>query len=451
MTPFFLTELDSNARIKGSRDPLGFMSIWTRFGREVVGNLTTVTLSVRSFTTLLIGLDLIDELIERGDAKEQERLDLFLKFEQLAAYSRVALRKDDSEARSQLEGEAIRGIERVRKRLETRKPVTISAAPAAQILASQKVYGIWGLFPVAARASGLLRQDDTRLSEEARKFVGSEYRGGRGHAKDWSRECRSFLLAASRLFAPNGAHSRLAAALAERLRPELSAAERAFYGETLVLGRRLGDDRLAARQEALWRAMERVNGASTLKWARPIDLEELESVLREVDRKGEADLSERLEQIRAIEPLLAAASSLFRYLLDCPRQRRSHVLGGIRRTWGPRGLRYLRLDELRALAPRLGSSADPDGGARLARLAAELAAGDYDRAVDTVLEQNTAVMKGRGAAPWIRIDRGILDVREREAPRPLPELAVLPGLWTNPYFLNSLKIVGSKVYGKTKN
>lgn len=446
---YFLTELDMRERVKGSRDPLGFMSIWTRFGREVVGNLTTVTLSVRSFTTLLIGLDLIDELIERGDAREQDRLDLFLKFEQLAAYSRVALRNDDGETRSQLEGEAIRGIERVRKRLETRKPVTISAAPTAQILASQKVYGIWGLFPVAARASGLLRQDDTRLSEEARKFVASEYRGGRGYAKDWSRECRSFLLPASRSFAPNGNHHRLAEAIAQRLRPELSTTERAFYGETLVLGRRLGDERLAARQEALWRAIERVNGASTRKWARPFDLEELEGVLREVDRGDEAGLAGRLQEIRAVEPLLAAASSLFRYLLDCPRQRRGHVLNGIRKTWGGRGLRYLKLDELRALAPRLGSSADPEGGARLVRLGAQLARGDYESSIDTVLEQNAAVMKGRGAAPWIRIERGILDVREREAPRPLPELAILPGLWTNPYFLNSLKIVGSKVYGKT--
>lgn len=46
----FLTDLDSRAAVKGSRDPLGIQAIWTRFGRHVVGNLTTVSNSVRDFT-----------------------------------------------------------------------------------------------------------------------------------------------------------------------------------------------------------------------------------------------------------------------------------------------------------------------------------------------------------------------------------------------------------------
>jgi hypothetical protein len=46
----FLTDLDSRAAVKGSGDPLGIQAIWTRFGRHVVGNLTTVSNSVRDFT-----------------------------------------------------------------------------------------------------------------------------------------------------------------------------------------------------------------------------------------------------------------------------------------------------------------------------------------------------------------------------------------------------------------
>jgi len=446
---FFLTEFDSKARIKGSRDPLGFMSIWTRFGREVVGNLTTVTLSVRSFTTLLLGLDLIEELIESSEADVEQRVDLFIKFEQLAAYSRVAAHSGDTEVVSQVEGEAIRGIERVRIRLgpSQQKPVSISASPGDQILASQKVYGIWGLFPVAARASGLLRQDDLRLSDEARRFVAAEYRSGGARATDWSRKCRPFLLKGGR-FAPTKEHRPLAEALAARLRPELSPRERDFYGETLVLGRRLGDEKLAARQESLWRLLERVNGRSTESWARPFDLTELERVLEAMSGSDESGLAVPLEEIRTVEPLLAAASSLFRCLLDSPRQRLNHVLREIEATWGKRGLRHLREDRIERLASRLGTSADPEGGSRLVRLAGQLARGDYAGAVRSLLEQNEAVMKGRGAAPWILVERGILDVREREAPRPLPPLEVQQRLWTNPYFLNSLKIVGAKVYGK---
>jgi hypothetical protein len=55
LTSPFLTDLDSRAAVKGSRDPLGIQQIWTRLGRYVVGNLTTVSDSVRDFTTLLLG------------------------------------------------------------------------------------------------------------------------------------------------------------------------------------------------------------------------------------------------------------------------------------------------------------------------------------------------------------------------------------------------------------
>src|SRR5512140_701933 len=55
LTTPFLTDLDSRAAIKGSRDPLGVQPIWARLGRHVVGNLTTVSNSVRDFTVLLLG------------------------------------------------------------------------------------------------------------------------------------------------------------------------------------------------------------------------------------------------------------------------------------------------------------------------------------------------------------------------------------------------------------
>ncbi len=83
-TPF-LTDLDSRAAVKGSRDPLGIQQIWTRLGRAVVGNLTTVSSSVRDFTTLLVGYYFTERLAEKlGSGSE---LNVFLKWEQLAAYA----------------------------------------------------------------------------------------------------------------------------------------------------------------------------------------------------------------------------------------------------------------------------------------------------------------------------------------------------------------------------
>jgi hypothetical protein len=55
LTVPFLTALDSRAAVKGSSDPLGIQPIWTRLGRQVIGNLTTASNSVRDFTTLILG------------------------------------------------------------------------------------------------------------------------------------------------------------------------------------------------------------------------------------------------------------------------------------------------------------------------------------------------------------------------------------------------------------
>ena len=90
-TPF-LTDLDSRAAVKGSRDPLGIQAIWTRLGRHVVGNLTTVSTSVRDFTTLLLGYYFAEKVAD----VEGPGLDLatFLKWEQLAAYARAEVNKD---------------------------------------------------------------------------------------------------------------------------------------------------------------------------------------------------------------------------------------------------------------------------------------------------------------------------------------------------------------------
>lgn len=62
----FLTDIDSRAAIKGSRDRLGAQAIWTPLGWHVVGGLTTNAMSVRDFVVLLLGYWLIEKLDEAG-------------------------------------------------------------------------------------------------------------------------------------------------------------------------------------------------------------------------------------------------------------------------------------------------------------------------------------------------------------------------------------------------
>src|SRR5581483_11775472 len=171
-TPF-LTQLDSRAAIKGSRDPLGVQSIWSRLGRHVVGNLTTVSNSVPDFMVLLLGYYFAERVADNGGSEGD--LATFLKWEQLAAYARAHVNKERS----------FRGTERVARRLADGERIHLGIDSGAPILGNQKIYGLWGLYTVPGKASGLLEGDPTRLTIDAREFVESsllpvlEANGGR--------------------------------------------------------------------------------------------------------------------------------------------------------------------------------------------------------------------------------------------------------------------------------
>lgn len=60
---FFFTVLDDSLRPRGSRDPLGAELLWSRVGRRLVGNLTTVTAHLDNFILTLVGFHLC------GDAR----------------------------------------------------------------------------------------------------------------------------------------------------------------------------------------------------------------------------------------------------------------------------------------------------------------------------------------------------------------------------------------------
>src|ERR1051325_11575973 len=133
MSAPFLTEIDPQAAIKGSRDPLGIQPIWTRLGRQVVGNLTTVSTSVRDFTTTILGYYFAERV-----ASEETRdgdLAVFLRWEQLASYARGAMNGDWD----------FRGTERAKKYLNEGPKVRLGTDSAALILSDQKTYGLWGL------------------------------------------------------------------------------------------------------------------------------------------------------------------------------------------------------------------------------------------------------------------------------------------------------------------
>src|SRR5690554_5200042 len=90
----FLTDVDPEIAVKGSIDPLGLLPLWSRYARQVVGNLSLVASSARGFTTLLLGYHLARRLVDERELPEARLIELFLKFEQLTAYSRLAAAQD---------------------------------------------------------------------------------------------------------------------------------------------------------------------------------------------------------------------------------------------------------------------------------------------------------------------------------------------------------------------
>ena len=159
----FLTDLDPQLQIKGSRDPLGVQTIWVRLGRQVIGNLTTVSTSVRDFTTLLLGYYFAERVAREfgGDGD----IAVFLRWEQLAAYARGEINSDWS----------FRGVLRVKKNLQDGARFRLGIDPSCQILSNQKTYGLWGLYTVPATASGLVEGDPKRLTVAGRELVEKVY------------------------------------------------------------------------------------------------------------------------------------------------------------------------------------------------------------------------------------------------------------------------------------
>ena len=417
----FLTLEDPNAKIKGSRDPLGVQPIWAAFGRHVVTNLTTQSSSVRGFTTLLLGRYFAAELVDRGMTSREDALDVFLRMEQLSAYVRHVAHG--------VEGE-IRGIERVRKTVdETRGRVPIHAGRRGWILSDQKVYGLWGLYSVSARTSGLIPEGALDVTGDTRAFLKRNYIDRLDGA------ARPLL----RLLAKGGTletrrKDRVFSALADMLTPAFNKDEVDFYGRRL----RDGCNVLGSAPERQGRFRSLLETQTDLDAL--VGRAELLSLVKAAARVDD-ELAGRLERIAHLEALLAPAEVLFQHTLARHGQAVEDVATSISGHWGPRAPNLDRaafadlMPEVRARSNTLIARA-MDGCQEA------LGNGDYAGAIRLLLDWNKAVMETRGAAPWVRLgDRRRLDVRYRGNEPRLPDGDELPELWRNSYFIDALKNV----------
>ena len=425
MAPF-LTDIDPQAAIKGSRDPLGVQTIWVRLGRHVVGNLTTVSTSARDFTTLILGYYFAERVA--SEATGDGDLAVFLRWEQMAAYARGGINRDWG----------FRGVDRAKKNWNAEGRLHLGADSASQILSNQKTYGLWGLYTVPARSSGLVEGSPTRLTAAGRDIV------ERLCLPVFAREgLRNADAVVSRL-----AQTRTALdvrkgdvpflrAIGKVLSKRLTVSERKVYKTYLLWGG--PQDKTNGGQAALAHAME--STFDDTKWTlSPPRVRWLAKRCRAAGDIGEV-VADRLERIRTAELLLAPSATLFDLILASDGQTLPDVARVVRRQWGP-FIRTIDAGDTAVLERDLrDSTGKPEMGQRWLKIAQALATGDFDGALRLLMEQNGFVMKMRsGAAPWVDLSSGRIRVRLRDdALGNLPERAELPSLWKHSYFLDSLR------------
>ena len=406
----FLSLLDDRARPKGSRDPLGFEMVWTHFGRQVVGNLTTITSSWRIFSVALLGFHWCNQLCRDAHPADKQQVlqEHFIRYEQLAAY-----------LRSSAGDHEIMGITRVRKRLgEPSQTIRIGVDQQSLILSDQVSYGIWGLYSTALRETGLVQGEFRELTDRGLKIAhlieeALKHKGdGLGVDWYWSflRGDRKTLRVSE--IALEGQHF-VEAVSAETVMDALIA--------TLLRGS--GEHRCQLALYETCRALPK-------DLLREADLGSLVASI--TDRTGSTELRQALTGIVQIERLLVAANTLFNYLRRKDGAQVAQLADEIERV-------YL-FDYL----PEGPGLVGVPYGADLEALRGRLRGGDTLGALRLMLDMNRKIMSGRGGAAWVEeAGDGSLRVRVKAETSHLPSLEELRGRWDYDYFLRSFSRIAS--------
>jgi len=428
-TPF-LTLLDSRAAIKGSRDPLGVQSIWSRFGRRVVGNLTTVSSSVRDFTVMLLGYYFAERVADEGGTEGE--LATFLKWEQLAAYARAHVNKE----------RGFRGTERVWKRIADEDRVHLGVDAGAQILGSQKTYGLWGLYTMPGKASGLLEGDPTRLTPAARELVERQYlpllADGRAIVERLKGPRCDLDLRAHSKDAPV---LKAVATLVGKIRPT----EVGLYREHLLHGGSSDSDpsRGTCGKQRIFAELLTETLVESDWRLTPESIATLANRARGRSEVG-VELAERLERMRTCELLLGPATAFFDHALGCDGLTPMEIAERVEQHWGDAPGGTIDVAATEEIEAELGAH-DAETGARWVALGRAFHAGKYEDALMLVLAQNAAVMKSRSAAaPWASVKAGTVHVafRDDELSK-LPLGSDLPRYWRHAYFVDALRRVAA--------
>jgi len=418
---------------------LGYEPIWTGFGRRIVKNLTTVTTSVRGFTTHLLGYYFASQIIDSSDKfDENDFIGLFLKFEQLAAYSRYAWNMHRVG-----DGSDIRGIQRVEKNMADGKgKVVISSVHKHQILSEQRTYGLWGLFSVSAKNSGLIDAERMRVTPDAQEFIENTILPHFEKAGNLQNKVLDILIKDNYNYEPGkgGRDEKLGKIIAELHKPSFTSTERAFYTIHLLYG----DSDEITLQRDFWERLVQISKQKSNGeiWENPFLRNELREV---ISISLESELSVRLQDIDHLDWLLYITNSIYSFLLGKNGISIADIAKEIPDLKTISNL--IKIEPLEKLKPIVAGFSDNEHAERLLVIASLIKKSNIYEVISTLIAHNAEVMKRRwGGGAWIAINDEKLDVRFGLEETEIGKFTDYNVMYST-YFLNSVKQIGKQLLG----
>lgn len=409
----FLSLLDDRAKPKGSRDPLGFELIWTHYGRQVIGNLTTITGSLTNFAVAILGFKWANDLhAHLPEADRQPRIrDSFIRYEQLAAYLRY------------LSGDTqIMGITRVQQRMRDKTSrVHFGTDHDSQILSDQASYGLWGLYSSAMRDAGLI-QGDNRLPTTP---IGLDIAEQIEHKLDQSHFIDLF--------------SAVKPIEIDELKPLASIFKRAINNIDArrdLMHTLMGGAQHKQMQHELWLLTQRMSEVGSRVNGIPDFISQIKAL------SDGSDLTQRLTEIEWVERVLVAANNIFNYCRRKDGAMVAEIVSELEQRYS-----YSHLSE----SFSFDGLRDVLGVQRvdlLQRLLQALKNYNHHETVMALLELNRIVMELRGGCPWVELENGsTLRVKVVNETAALLDQRELESQWDYDYFIASYINIASQGLG----
>lgn len=423
MSKTFFTELAPDARIQGSRDPLGILPVWSRLGRGLIRNVTTVSGDLRGWTTLLIMAGLYGELVETGAIDAQDTAALY-RAEQLVAFSRISCNPNAAE---------VRGSTRLKALLARadggKRPIRLGLDPERRILNNQGATGVWGQISSPAGASRLIDKGRHCLTADSLPVWHQSFRPRLAEHLTRINE----ILLDNRGFEPGKGDRDLARRLESLHEGKLTQTEADVYRDH-VLYAGAGSASVQANFVDLWRKQ---SGPTALR--KDLDMVKVAALAIAARRANQSEVAVALENIVSAEKLLSPMEQLFSWILGRHRETMDQLVVGIRAVW-PNPIHQAAAatdDMLRGPIESVYGRGEVFDAFIATRAA--LVSGAWATAVTSLIQLNALTMRRRGGDSWVTVNKDRLDVRIADEQAALPEPDELDRALVHSFYLDPLR------------